>query len=248
MNLIICHTPFQMYLFEKILKKYPNEKFHLINYYFSDTQKRRYYFQRISKFCSASEAVFCQNGRSLFFKTYLLSRRLRKKKYDRVFLSSIDSVLCQTVLSSIIFNDLITFDDGLANITPTSVLYLESKTNMMKLADIILRNKYSIKKIKNQSLLHYTIFDAQNIISKVEKINILDFNETSLSSNCSGITLNSQVSVLLGQPLFSTDLENLEFYTELLSNFKIDFYFPHPRETYNIENIKYIQTDLIFEE
>ena len=248
MNLIICHTPFQMYLFEKILIKYPNEKFHLINYYFSDTQKRRYYFQRISKFCSASEAVFCNNGRSLFFKTYLLSRRLRKKKYDRVFLSSIDSFLCQTVLSSIIFNDLITFDDGLANITPTSVLYLESKTYLMKLADIILRNKYSIKKIKNQSSLHYTIFDAPNIISNVEKINILNFSEDNIYSERYNKSKKPQVSVLLGQPIYTSDMENLHFYKKLLYTYTFDYYFPHPRETYQIDSITYINTELIFEE
>ncbi|HFU4330093.1 TPA: hypothetical protein ACGO9C_000652, partial [Streptococcus suis] len=61
MNLVICHTPFQMYLFEKILKKYPNEEYHLINYFFTDTPKRKYYFKRLSKFCLVSEEVFCIN-------------------------------------------------------------------------------------------------------------------------------------------------------------------------------------------
>lgn len=50
MNLVICHTPFQMYLFEKILKKYPNEGYHIINYFSDTPEKEIIISNRLSKF------------------------------------------------------------------------------------------------------------------------------------------------------------------------------------------------------
>lgn len=248
MNLVICHTPFQMYLFEKILKKYPNEGYHLINYFFTDTPKRKYYFKRLSKFCLVSEEVFCKNGFQLFLKTFYLSRRFENQRYNKVFLSSIDSILCQTILSSIVFDELITFDDGLANITPTSVLYMENQSSLVTFANKILGNKYSIQAIKNKASKHFTIFDADNIIPNVEKINILNFSEDNVYFERYNRYKKPQVSVLLGQPIYTSDMENLHFYKELLSTYTIDYYFPHPRETYQIDSITYINTELIFEE
>ncbi|NQL65244.1 hypothetical protein HO447_01045 [Streptococcus suis] len=246
MNLVICHTPFQMYLFEKILKKYPNEEYHLINYFFTDTPKRKYYFKRLSKFCMVSEEVFCKNGFQLFLKTFYLSRRYKNHSYKKVFLSSIDSILCQTILSSIEFDELITFDDGLANITPTSVLYMENQSSLVAFANKILRNKYSIQTIKNKASKHFTIFDSPNISPNLEKIEIID----DVCREISNVTpeKNSQVSILLGQPIYSTNSENIHFYKKVINLISIDYYFPHPREDYHLDNISYIDTELIFEE
>ncbi|HFI2667170.1 TPA: glycosyltransferase family 52, partial [Streptococcus suis] len=226
MNLVICHTPFQMYLFEKILKKYPNEEYHLINYFFTDTPKRKYYFKRLSKFCLVSEEVFCINGFQLFLKTFYLSRRYKNQRYNKVFLSSIDSILCQTILSSIVFDELITFDDGLANITQSSVLYMENQSSLVTLANKILGNKYSIQAIKNKVSKHFTIFDAPNISPNLEKIEIID----DVCGEISNVNpeKNSQVSILLGQPLYSTNSENIHFYKKVINLISIDYYFPHP--------------------
>ena len=248
MNLIICHTPFQMYFLEKIIKKYPKEDFYLINYFYTDSKKRKFYFQRLSTKCVGSEEIHCPTGLHLFIKTFITRCRLKNKSYHRVFISSIDSIMCQVILSSVQFEQLITFDDGLANISPTSVYYQETQSKKTILANKFLGNKYNIQDIKELTSKHYSIFDAKNITSKVEKIDIVDSNGPTHVAPDDLTLKKSPISILLGQPIYETEQENVAFFDEVLSRFEIDYYFPHPRETYQIRNVNYIDTEYIFEE
>lgn len=40
--------------------------------------------------------------------------------------------------------------------------------------------------------------------------------------------------------------KNIRLIKEVIEKFKIDFYFPHPREDYHIDNISYIKTPRLF--
>ncbi|WP_249961433.1 glycosyltransferase family 52, partial [Histophilus somni] len=47
---------------------------------------------------------------------------------------------------------------------------------------------------------------------------------------------------------FYDEEKNIRLIKEVIAKFKIDYYFPHPREDYYIDNVSYIKTPLIFEE
>lgn len=54
---------------------------------------------------------------------------------------------------------------------------------------------------------------------------------------------------LLGQPIFERDDEkNIALAEKVIQQFGIDLYLPHPREKYELENVEYINTNLIFED
>ncbi len=55
---------------------------------------------------------------------------------------------------------LFTFDDGTANIFPSSGYYIEKKTGFQrKVINTVFCNKYNLIKLKRKSQLHYTIYE-----------------------------------------------------------------------------------------
>ena len=61
----------------------------------------------------------------------------------------------------------------------------------------------------------------------------------------------------MGQPIYELLIDiseckkndkNIYFSKLAIENFRIDFYYPHPREKYRIDNVEYIVSDLVFED
>lgn len=243
MNLIICHTPLQMLIAERIIERFQDESFHLINYYFTDNPKRRYYYKKLSDRTIFSEEIFLPAGKSLFFQSFKNRLRFLGRHYDRVFLASIDSILCQAILSSICYDALLTFDDGSANLFMESMLYVENPSKKLKVIRKLLGLTCSLTTLRNESQMHFTIFDGPNIVEPLEKINLFSFERRA------DYLTKDEFSILLGQPIYYDDTErNLAYFSEVLQRYDFDAYFPHPRENYRLPNVEYIDTELIFED
>ncbi|OQS55891.1 glycosyltransferase family 52, partial [Actinobacillus suis] len=60
------------------------------------------------------------------------------------------------------------------------------------------------------------------------------------------------VSIFIGQPIYedikSKESNNVSIIQDLIKFYNIEYYFPHPRETYFIKDVLYINTELIFED
>ena len=227
-GLIMCVTPLQMIIAEKIIQLNPKEDFDLLVIALSDNDKYRYYYDRLKSICVRSLYYTKEKGIKGFF-SYIgkLKKNKLNEKYESLYLASIDSRHFQYVLSRNKKANIYTFDDGTANIIPQSLYYSNSKPKLFK--KIIWRGfgiKHYMEDVKKLSLLHYTIYkDVPNIIEKTQFIKL--YGEYKSSST----PVNRVVKMYLGQPLEEISVDfNSQYVAKIIAKLDMDFYYPHPRE------------------
>ncbi|WP_373767272.1 glycosyltransferase family 52 [Glaesserella sp.] len=244
MNLIICCTPLQVLIAEKIIEQHPNEPFYGIMLSTVSNKKFDYYKQRLADKCVEFFAMVQETQRLKLFKQILqLKRRFGGKSFHKAFVANINELQIQFILSAIQFNQLNTFDDGTANIIPGSIFYTNNPDSLnRKLINRLLGNKYSIDSLKRQSSNHYTIYpELPNIVEPVTAVNLVK----PISGN---VQSDEVTNILLGQPVFQDDQKNIALAKQVIERFNIHAYLPHPREKYKLDNVRYIDTNLIFED
>lgn len=250
-SLIMCVTPLQILIAEKIIQSRPTEDFDVIIFALENNRKFNYYAEKLKKYAKAywySHVVYKSSIYNLVnFLKFIFQFNFNgfNKRYDNYYLSSIDSRYFQYILSkkpnsSSVF----TFDDGTANIVKTSIYYLknlndEKKNKIFKSLGI----KYFQDDIKSMSKLHYTIYPQfENIIENTKEIKLFNSNvKNKIRDKC--------LNIFLGQPYeeFDSNLstDNIE---KLMDQLNINLYFPHPREKNNIKNVETVNTKKIFED
>ncbi|WP_301099017.1 glycosyltransferase family 52 [Otariodibacter sp.] len=243
MNLIVCYTPLQVLIAERIIDLYPNEQFYGVMIYPVANAKYQYYADRLEAKCEQFFSLHQHTDRFNLLKEIIeLKYRFSRKVFQRVFVASINDIQIQFLLSAIGFEHFYTFDDGTANIVPSSVYYKdEPNTFIRKAINRGLKNKYSVAKLKSLSEAHYTIYpDFSNIIENT--INIDLFPSSALSND------NDSISILLGQPVYLDNEKNITLAKKVIERFNIQYYLPHPREQYQLNQVEYIHTPLILED
>lgn len=260
MNLIICNTPFQVLVAEKIIEKYPEKSFFAMMIIMADNEKYHYYAKRLLDKCNGNGDIYFlkkQKSKILTMLDFILLKQkgLKLKNIDDIYLASFDSILVQTFISGIQFRDLYTFDDGTANIVPDSYYYQTDRHNniLFKLIKILFKNPYSLHNLKQKSMSHYTVFHLDNVMSDTVYLPLYkDFDGNKGDKN-----LSKTISILLGQPIYELDKSltkqqaderNVQLTKIVLERYQINYYFPHPREGYCIDGVEYIQTKLVAED
>ncbi|RRN04496.1 glycosyltransferase family 52 [Bibersteinia trehalosi] len=245
MNLIICCTPLQVLIAEKIMENYPKEKFFGVMLHTVDNSKFSHYKARLKSKCQAGFFSLLQhNDRINLLKEIIrLKFFFTGKSFVRVFVANFTELHIQFLLSSVKFEQFYTFDDGTVNIVENSpFLRNDPKTPMRKMINCILGNRFSNQKLRTLSQKHYTIYQGfPNIIKNTEGIDLIENSE----SNSDDV---ESVNILLGQPVYAADDANIALAEKVIKKFNIHYYFPHPREKYKLSNISYINTPLIFED
>ncbi|WHP48078.1 glycosyltransferase family 52 [Mannheimia bovis] len=248
MNLIICCTPLQVLIAEKIIEMHPNEAFFGVMLSTVKNAKFDFYQARLGKKCQQFFAMQQHSERIQLLKEILyLKSTFGGKQFNKVFLANINELEIQFLLSAIKFNELNTFDDGAANVVPSSIFYKEENIGLnRKLINMFLGNKYSLEKLKNLSKTHYTIYQGfPNIIKNTVYVDLINKNELSRSE----LETSKVFNILLGQPIFEReDEKNIALAEKVIKAFDVDLYLPHPREKYKISNVEYIDTNLILED
>jgi beta-galactosamide-alpha-2,3-sialyltransferase len=166
-------------------------------------------------------------------------------KYDYMYFSSFHDVYCKYIYSKNSEASIYTFDDGFGNLNKEGVLYKDSNMSYRKK---VMYRLFGIKKnisdFRKNSLKHYTIYNNKsNIIENTTHIKIFkdtgDFN----------INKDEVVVFFVGQPLNVLDKKyDSDKVNKIIGSLNIDYYFAHPFENYEIQDIETIQTDLIFED
>ncbi|MGX2975268.1 glycosyltransferase family 52 [Ursidibacter arcticus] len=243
-NLIICHTPLQTMIARKIVELYPDTEFDFIMFSSVVNDKIIFYFEQLERKCCVSKFFHLKGGLD-FFLLLIKNRLFINSIYDKVFFASIDSLFIHTILSSIKFREIITFDDGTANFMKNSIFYVSHKSIKETIVRFVLLIKYDMNCIKNISKLHYTIYNMENIIANTYQIPLLEDKNVLCNSKSFS---NRRIKILLGQPLYENIEENKELFQKIMNKYDLDFYFPHPREKYFIDNVSYIYTNMIFED
>lgn len=249
MNLIICMTPLQMLIAEKIINKKGLKDNVLFVVAYSDNDKFRYYYDRLSQKCVLSY-FFKINENNLFTRLFSMLKlkkivsSLSIQNFNSCYLASIDCSYIQLITSNTKFEHIYTFDDGTINIIKTSSYYSDKKICFLeRVLRLILNIKHTVSFYRKNSRLHYSIFDNENIIQHVEKIEIVPNNSTPTEDHNSF----SIVKFFIGQPLPEIHIPQKKL-IDFLNYENINYYFPHPREKLELDCVNYITTDKIFEE
>lgn len=249
-SLILCATPFQILIAEKIIKQNPNSEFDLILMLNKNEnrQKFEYYFNRVKRLCQTTLLweYKAKIPNLISFKIKIHTNGFNKK-YDELYLSNVHRAHFQLLVSYNIDSEIFTFDDGLANILPSSKLYVDSELDIVRRSIWkVLGIRVNSKDIKNKSSTHLTVYkDIPNIITNTSFIELYDRNLTNTLDENQEI-----IKIYLGQPLDEVgnafEQTNIK---EVFDSLGIQKYFPHPREkTISIKDIEIIQTNLIFED
>lgn len=246
-SLIMCVTPLQMIIAEKIIELNSDEIFDLIIIALNDNEKYNYYYSRLKKVCLNSLYYIPKPGLNGFFN-YIkqLKENNLNISYQGLYLASIDSIHFQYIISKNSSADVHTFDDGTANIIPSSLFYLNSKPKLLKRAIWRMFGiKYNMEDLKKLSLLHYTIYeDIPNIIENKQYVPLISKNDSS------EYLQKEVIRFYLGQPLTDiSDSFDLFFSKKYIDKLKVDYYYPHPREKVYPEGcFQIISSPLLFED
>lgn len=256
MNLIICCTPFQILIAEKIIEMHPNESFYgiMIQQRGCDSKKYTHYYERLKRKCELSEMLILDNQNllnSLFNLTYMRFKHFFLPKIDKLFLANIQTDILFMLLTGLKSPEIYTFDDGIGSlINNNRYLKTVDYSFSRKMFYKILSNKYSTSKIIEKSKKHFTIYrKMENFMGRLEYLQIFSLKK----NNINNFSFTRSVSILLGQPIYeSIDgkriEDNINLTQNIISSFDIHYYFPHPRENYIINKTNYIKTKLIFED
>lgn len=244
MNLIICCTPLQVLIAEKIIEKFPQQSFYGVMLTTVENTKMAFYRERLKQKCSSFFAMLQHSDRLNLLKEILrLKRHFAGKTFEQVFVANINDLQIQFLLSAIQFEGLNTFDDGTINLVPNGLLAGDDALSRKRFwINKLLGNHFSIKTLREISQRHYSIYkDMPNIIERVEYIDLIPALEVQKDAQ-------APISILLGQPIFSQDERNIALANRVIKQFNIQQYLPHPREKYCLNDVEYIETPLIFED
>ncbi|KUM13434.1 hypothetical protein AV645_14730 [Acinetobacter calcoaceticus] len=214
---------------------------------YNENKKYDYYFNDISQKCDLSWRFLVRSKSKIyrifdFFRFNCFLSKLSNKKYNTIYLASIDNPFFHILLSKISKNNIATFDDGTANIYKGSSYYnYENKGKFQNLILKFLGNIYNTQKVVGESFEHYSIYNNySNIIENVNFISLFKDNEN--------LVKKGEVKIFLGQPLKDIKDINVEKILTFVESLKVDYYFPHPREVEKYKNFIYIDSSLIFED
>lgn len=244
-NLIICCTPLQVLIAEKIIDKHPNESFFGVMLHTVENAKFSHYKERLKAKCQAGFFSLLQHSDrvNLFKEIIRLKVAFSGKFFSKAFVANFTELHIQFLLSAVKFEEFYTFDDGTVNIVENSPFrQADPNTFIRKLINCILGNHFSSQKLRVLSQKHYTIYPSfPNIIENTEGINLIEHSDK-LDDEV------ENVNILLGQPVYADDIRNIALAEKVIQKFKINYYFPHPREKYKLSKVDYINTPLIFED
>lgn len=249
--LFVCYTPLQMLITQSIIDQNDIQKYGII-LIAQHNEKYEYYFSKIVK-----KAIFSfkYSLNPELQKFYLLRavKSFRKKLTEKlmtylvkdIYVSSINNLYIQSLVFHLNFENLYTFDDGLANIYSKSLYYKDDdRPKWKRYIWNFLERKYSTKDIRNLSKQHFTIYpNNSNIIENVKVVNLI----TDDYMHKDGF---EEINIFLGQPIYEVNpIFNDTYIENVIKELDIKYYFPHPREHYKLPaSINIIESELIFED
>lgn len=249
-NLFICLTPLQALMAQSLIRQTAPIAADLLMvcYAEADNAKFRHYFRETALLCRRADYVLIPQGR--WQREFILPRLIKNldRQYAAIFAASIDNPCVQYPLSRLQFDRLETFDDGTANLYPSSILYHNPPQSLKrKIINALQGMRYQTEDLRRLSQQHHTLYPNQsNIVAPTKPLILwLPENETTRSGS---LKIKNTQKIWLGQPIFADETRNVALAEKIMRHYEITHYFPHPRETVQPENIALIETPLIFED
>lgn len=228
-NLIIATTPLQAKIANYIENLYSEEKF--VKVYLTPVMN-----ERQQHYSRDFDLVFHGTDEG----TYEQVLSACAKEYDKIFYASFDNPLILDIVARSKYKHLMSFDDGYADVYPRGMYALPLDYRQV--------GKYGLTRddLINNTEKHYTLYNSDfHVVAKEKLVYLEDFFKLNIEPVKNGKT----AKVLLGQN-FSEEDESISvnFITTYAKALNVDYYVPHPKEKFKIDNVKYLVTPLIFED
>lgn len=231
-SLFLCRTPLQARICLKLLEKEGIESFDVVYFTQNDSDSDRHYFCRMKENGCRAEYIHVQPRSPDILNHLAAILKLQKYKnfdgYRKIFLASLDCILFRYIIKQNSRATLHGFDDGTANITPTSLYFDDYRYVRARLYGAILGIPSS-EKVKDLLVRHYSIYPGfDNVVpeDKIIHLSLFDGSRSTEGQLASGFTF------FIGQPFqeaYSADaLAKLKAW---VSTQRVDYYVMHPRES-----------------
>lgn len=251
MNIVICLSPLQVLIAERIRYLYPEESFYGIMYAYNKNDKVEHYYKRMQSFCDGTYLFVDEVDRSkseIYMQTIrLLWRGYRLPQAKRIFVASIDLLATHLLLCNQSKAQVVTYDDGTINLNEKAfnqIMYKESG-RLQKLLHKLL-GVPTVRSLLDRQSLHYSIYPYPNVLPNVRRIELFASHKSSVEDD------GERVAIFLGQPIYQLEYDgrdkNAAYTSRVLHEYGIEQYYPHPREEYEVGGVEYIHSPLIFED
>ena len=254
-NLVVCWTPLQMLIAEKIIKSHPNEKFYtIVMSHSGKNEKYDYYSSILSQKSERFYSFYIepQSQNKLFVYTSLLELKLKSLLFPplkTIYLAHISSPEIHTLVSTYPTVEIRTFDDGSSNLLKKSAFLnnanrISTGKTSRKFYEIFINSTQSVKSVRERSTEHYTIFkDLKNIMDdghrKMHYLPLFDVSKLKPNKE-----IRDTVKIILGSP----DKEMKEISEKAIKHFGIKYATLHPRQRYELSNAITLQSPYIIED
>ena len=250
MNLIITFTPLQILIALKIIEKHSDEDFYGVVIANSWQTKTIEYSKRLMASCKDFRLILeCEKEGILIDYLEILrliyyGLRIPQAKY--IYMCNIDMPRIRLLLSRQQSANFISFDDGSRNLSNGAIQNIENIGFFHKSISKIFRIP-SAQELLDKQIKHYSIYKFPNNMGPSEYLPIF----TPTQEN--GVRVfREEECILLGQPMYEHQDGAIEKSSSLakqvIKDYQINKYFPHPRENYHISDVEYIDTPLIIED
>ena len=256
MNLVYCTSPLHVLIAERIIDLYPSEQFYCIFDGDPSLSKQWHYYERLKARCQGGLFIH-RKFHSNPLKAYLYMMKIvltsyRLPRIKRIFTGSIASNIFRLLWPGIRTPELYTFDDGCMNLSPEAYERIHStpEGGFIRLVRKLFTIP-SVEEFKARSLKHYTIYQYSNVMPRCEYVSLqLNKGYSDVCFVRGDENKTKVISILLGQRVFSwdKDKDDIALTEHIISTYGIGYYLPHPKESYTIKGVEYIQTPLIAED
>ena len=257
-NLFICITLLQLKIVKKIIEKKGLSKENCYCFYYSNklSLSDKYYLKLLKQKCS--NIIQLRNIYKFPKYFFLLKNIFKQYQFEDVYVSNIDGIYVQYILSIVNPKNIFTFDDGAGNLFKNSKYNLGHDFSFFKrIIYNIFGNKYSSKKIALQRKNHYTIFKSYKNYSskKLNYIELFSLKKKKYLNN-----LKFECNVILGtvEKEYFDDEHSEKNFKDNFMNFlqKLNgnnYFIRHPRDNskfnkFEIKNLKVVKSKKIAED
>lgn len=251
MNLIIAFTPLQILIALKIIERHPNEDFYGVVFAKEKHTKILTYAKKLENACKyfqfipVSEKLGSLAGNIDILRWLFYG--LKIPQADNLYLCNLDWYIIRLLLPRQHKANLITFDDGTANLQGRIINSSENQGTFFRYICKFFRIPSAQKLLKRQ-IKHYSIYQFPNNMGPSEYLPLF----TPAQEN-DVRAINEKEIILLGQPIYEMQGEkalekNIALTERVIKDYHITKYFPHPREDYHISGVEYIDIPLIIED
>ena len=251
MNLIIAFTPLQILTTLKIIEKHSDEDFYGVVFTKPGHTKILTYAKKLESVCKYFKLIYINEKMVSWAGNIDILRwvyhGLTIPQADTLYMCNVDMPMTRLLLSRQTKAKFISFDDGSRNLSNEAIQNEENQGKFYKYICKIFGIP-SAQELLDRQIKHYSIYTYPNNMGPSEYLPLfMPTQENDVRE------FNEEEIILLGQPLYEQQGDramekNIAFTKQVIEDYHITKYFPHPREEYHITNVEYIDTPLIIED